>query len=36
MTKDAAWWETRPYLRRKAESFLEKARPMFGDLSINE
>ena len=36
MTKDAAWWETRPYLRRKAEAFLEKARPVFGDLSINE
>ena len=32
MTKDDAWWETRPYLRRKAELFLEKARDIFGDL----
>ena len=33
MTKDDAWWETRPYLRRKAELFLEKAKPIFGDLT---
>ena len=32
MTKDGAWWETRPYLRKKAELFLKKARPVFGDL----
>ena len=36
MTKDDAWWGTRPYLRRKAEVFLEKARPVFGDLLVGE
>ena len=36
MTKDAAWWGTRPYLRRKAEVFLEKTKPVFGDLLVGE
>ena len=36
MTKDDAWWESRPYLRRKAEVFLEKAKPVFGDLFAGE
>ncbi len=36
MTKDDAWWETRPYLRKKAEVFLEKAEPIFGDLFAGE
>lgn len=36
MTKDDAWWETRPYLRKKAEVFLEKAEPIFDDLFAGE
>ena len=32
MTKPNTWWESRPYLRKKAEAFLEKVRPVFGKL----
>jgi hypothetical protein len=36
MTKDAAWWSTRPHLRKKAEFLKEKAEPVFGTIFAGE
>lgn len=36
MTKDAAWWSSRPCLKKKAEFLLEKAEPVFGKLFAGE
>ena len=32
MTRDEAWWESRPHLRKKAEFLLKKAEPVFGKI----
>ena len=34
MTKDNAWWATRPHLQEKAQFLMEKIRPVFGDLFV--
>jgi hypothetical protein len=36
MTKDEAWWSTRPHLQKKAEFLLEKISAVFGDLFAGE
>lgn len=36
MTKDEAWWSTRPHLQRKAQYLLEKVEPVFGEIFPGE